>query len=68
MLRFGAQSNKLPLQALQSVHRYGSFTKLGVPFGVPLNKDYSLWGSLDPKPYLGKLSTWLFQAPDLTLS
>ena len=33
----------------------GGFPKLGVPFGGPYNKDYSIWGSLLGSPYFGQL-------------
>ena len=35
--------------------RFGGFPKLGVPFGGPHNKDYSILGSILGSPYLGKL-------------
>ena len=34
---------------------YGSFPKLGVPFGGPYNRDYSILGSKLGSPYFGKL-------------
>ena len=35
--------------------KYGGFPKLGVPFGGPNNKDYSILGSILGSPYFGKL-------------
>ena len=34
---------------------YGDFPKLGVPFGGPHNKDYSILGSILGSPHFGKL-------------
>ena len=34
---------------------FGSFPKSGVPFWGPLNKDYSILGSILGSPDLGKL-------------
>ena len=34
---------------------YGDVLKLGVPFGGPYKKDYSIMGSILGSPYLGKL-------------
>ena len=31
----------------------GGFPKLGVPFGAPYNKDYSILGSILGSPYFG---------------
>ena len=33
----------------------GGFPKLGVPFGGPNDKDYSILGSILGSPYFGKL-------------
>ena len=34
---------------------FRGFPKLGVPFGAPHNKDYSIFGSVLGSPYFGKL-------------
>ena len=35
--------------------QYGGFPNLGVRFGGPNNKVYSIWGSIVGSPYFGKL-------------
>ena len=37
---------------------YGGLPKLGVPFGGPHNKDYSILESILGSPYSGKLPYW----------
>ena len=47
-------------QAKNPKHLFGGFPKLGVPFGGPYNKDYSILGSILGYPNFGKLLFGLF--------
>ena len=50
-------SGPLDLEGSPRTHKTlnGDFPKLGVPFGGPYDKDYTILGSILGSPYFGKL-------------
>ena len=54
---FSCETHRGTKQILKpsSLRLCGGFPKLGVPFGGPFHKDYSILGSILGSPYFGKL-------------